>query len=413
MSTNYEFQKRKLYNYLGKGLVETFKNGNVIIAGGCINSIFTNKDINDIDVYFRSDDDLVDVVADVYDSNWILAHTKKATLFKKGEKLVQLIHFKRFKNAQEIFDTFDFTVCMGAFDFKTEEFILHDDFLLDNIQGILNFNSNTDYPIMSMLRVDKYKNKGYNISKSEFIRVLLTCMNLEINTIEELKEQLGGMYGLDFSKILKDVEIKEDGQVDLVEVVNKLKDLYLEEDYFKGISEDEKIEFDDVDDLIESILGKPIKYIKINENKYKINAYKHLDDLHEKKDREYEEVSAEEYFKDKKFYKFVDSKDGKLISCYKWNRQEFEYKLNEEIMATIGDKQIYCNYNDSIECSSYYSKDNENRKLLELEVEYKDIVSVDDNTITFKKVKPVRIVEKEEWIKWVDIDTEDNDPFRN
>lgn len=400
MNTNYEFQKRKLYNYLGKGLVETFKNGNVIIAGGCINSIFTNKDVNDIDVYFRNDDDLVSVVANVYDGNWILAHTKKATLFKKGERLVQLIHFKRFQDAQEIFNTFDFTVCMGAFDFKTEEFILHDKFLLDNIQGILNFNSSTDYPIMSMLRVDKYKNKGYNISKSEFIRILLTCMSLKIKTVDELKEQLGGMYGLDFSKILKDVEVKEDGQIDLVEVVDKLKDLYLEEDYFKGISQDKIIEFDDIDDLIESILDKPVKYIKVNDVKYKINAYKHLDDLHEKKDRQYEEVSAEEYFKDMKFYKFVDLKDNKLISCYRYNG-EFEYRLNEEIIANVGDKKIYCNYKDSIDSSYYYCEDDENRKLLELEVDYNDVVSTDDTTITFKKVKPLKIVDKEEWKDWI------------
>lgn len=412
MSENYEFQKRKLYSYLGKGLVETFKNGNVIIAGGCINSIFNNKDINDIDVYFRNDDDLIGVVAEVYDSNWILAHTKKATLFKKGDKLVQLIHFKRFNTPQDIFDTFDFTVCMGAFDFKTEEFVLHNNFLLDNTQRILNFNSATDYPIMSMLRVDKYKNKGYNISKSEFIRILLTCMDLKINTIEELKEQLGGMYGLDFSKILKDVEVKEDGQIDYAEVVEKLKDLYLDEDYFKGISENKLIEFDDVDDLIESILDKPIKYIKINEKKYKINAYKHLDDLHKKSDRKYEETSAEEYFKDKKFYKFVNLKNGKLISCYGYSG-EFEYKLNEEIVANIGNKQIYCNYKDSIECSSYYCENDDNRKLLELEVDYKDIVDTDDCTITFKKVKPIRIVEKEEWIKWINIDKENDDPFAN
>ena len=405
MSTNYEFQKRKLYNYLGKDLVETFKNSNVIIAGGCINSIFTNKDINDIDVYFRNDDDIVVSVNEIYDNYFILTHTKKATLFKRGvDKLVQLIHFKRFENAQEIFDTFDFTVCMGAFDFKTEEFILHDDFLLDNTQGILNFNSSTDYPIMSMLRVDKYKNKGYNISKSEFIRILLTCMNLEINTVDELKEQLGGMYGLDFSKILKDVEVKEDGKIDLVEVVNKLQKLYLEDDYFKGISEDQRIEFDDVDDLIESMLGKPIKYIEIDGVKYKINSYKHLDELHEKDDRQYEKVSADEYFKDKKFYKFVDLRDDKLVSCY---RKEFEYRLNEEIIASSGDRQIYCNYKDSITDNNYYCRDT-NKKLLELEVDCNDIVKVNDAIITFKKVIPIRIVEKEEWKTW--IEGEDDKP---
>ena len=324
MSINYEYQKRKLYNYLGENLVKTFKENNAIIAGGCINSIFTNRDINDIDVYFRNDDDLIEVIADVYDGYWIATHTKKATLFKNDyNKMVQLIHFKRFNNAQEIFDTFDFTVCMGAFDFYTEEFVLHDKFLLDNIQNVLNFNSNTSYPIMSMLRVDKYKNKGYNISKSEFIRILLTCMSLKINTIDELKEQLGGMYGLDFTKILKDVEVKEDGQVDLVEVVDKLKDLYLEEDYFKGVPDDQRVNFNDVDDLIESLLNRPLKYLEIKNERYRINTYRQLTYFEGiKDDKKYEKVPAENYFKENKFYKFVELKDGKLISCYDNN---FEY----------------------------------------------------------------------------------------
>jgi hypothetical protein len=183
-------------------------------------------------------------------------------------------------------------------------------------QNILNFNSNTAYPIMSMLRVDKYKNKGYSISKSEFLRVLLTCMTLKINTIDELKEQLGGMYGLDFTKILKNVEVKEDGQVNLVEVVEKLKDLYLEEDYFKGIPEDQRVSFADVDGLIESILSRPSKYLEINDTRYRINTYKQLTYFEEiKDDKKYEKVSAEDYFRDNKFYKFVELKDDKLVNC--------------------------------------------------------------------------------------------------
>jgi len=45
------------------------------------------------------------------------------------------------------------------------------------------------------MRVDKYKNKGYRISKPESIRVLLTILNTNITDYKSLKEQMGGMYG--------------------------------------------------------------------------------------------------------------------------------------------------------------------------------------------------------------------------
>ena len=230
----YEFQKRKLYSVLGKRLSKLLDSTECIIAGGSINSIFTNKDINDLDIYFRNEKDLIKVVKDIYDDYFILCNTKKATLFKNNsDQLVHLIHFRLFDNAKEIFNTFDFTVCMAAYDFKLGKFVFDDRFFLDNTQNVIRFNSNTAYPLMSMLRVNKYKNKGYNISKTEFIRILLTCMKLKIHNIEDLKEQLSGMYGTDLSKMFKDIENNSNGTINLEQVIDKLKDLYLDDDYFK------------------------------------------------------------------------------------------------------------------------------------------------------------------------------------
>lgn len=396
----YEFQKRKLYDYLGEDLVEIFKSNNVIIAGGCINSIFNNKEINDIDTYFRCDDDIINVIYEIYESYWVLSNTKKAILFKNDkERLIQLIHFRRFDNAEEIFNTFDFTVCMGAFDFKTEEFILHDNFLLDNTQRVLHFNSDTVYPIMSLLRVDKYKNKGYKISKSEFIRIILDCMDLNIKTIDELKEQMGGMYGLNFSKIFEDVDITNN-KINLKEIISKLSDLYLDENYFNGIDNTEIINFDGVEELIECALHIPIKYIMVNNKKYKITFIGKLEDgLKEKDNIKYMEVSANEYFKDKKFYKVVNRINNELCSCYD---NKFKYELNREAIPTYGNKQIYCNYKDCINKNTYYDSNNNNKVILEMEINYNDLVEADDNVITFRKVKPIRIVDKEEYIKWIE-----------
>lgn len=50
---SYEFEQKKLYNYLGKVLVESLKRNRAYIAGGSITSLFCNREINDFDIYFR------------------------------------------------------------------------------------------------------------------------------------------------------------------------------------------------------------------------------------------------------------------------------------------------------------------------------------------------------------------------
>ena len=246
-----KFEKLKLYDYLGSYLVELFTIYKAYVAGGAITSLFCNREINDIDVYFRNKEDYIGFIREIYDNSCLMTHTNKATLFVHGtgntNVKLQLIRFDFFDNAEKIFEKFDYTVCMGAFDFTTEKFILHQDFIKDNCCRILRFNSNTAYPIISLLRVQKYEKKGYEISKSEFIRVLLTCLTLNINSYEELQEQMGGMYGINYDKIFKGFK-----DFSLESVIEKIKDLFANEDYF-----DKHVEYVDfsLEELIEDIEG--------------------------------------------------------------------------------------------------------------------------------------------------------------
>ncbi|RKJ72186.1 hypothetical protein D7X33_21755, partial [Butyricicoccus sp. 1XD8-22] len=95
---DFTFEKNKLKNHLGKHLYNDLKRYNLIIAGGTITSLFTNNEINDIDVYARCNDDIVDFMTEVIDNNhWIISHTKKATQFNYKDGLpVQLIHYQYF-----------------------------------------------------------------------------------------------------------------------------------------------------------------------------------------------------------------------------------------------------------------------------------------------------------------------------
>lgn len=329
--SEYQFEKNKLYAYLGEDLIALFKRYNLIIAGGTITSLFTNNEINDIDVYARSEDDALAFVEEVWnDSIHIVSNTKKALQFMYGDTNVQLIHFKYFDNPKDIFETFDYTVCMGLFDFATEGFILHPDFLKHNSQRIIKFNSDTAFPIVSLLRVQKYEKKGYKISKPEFIRIILTCMNLDINTYEELKDQLGGMYGINYDKLFEDIE---DEEFNLETAINKIADIALDEDYFK---KPVTIEFNSLDDLVDSITKTVFKYININNKSYRIG---HNGSLRKSKNVEKgEKIENEEYFNSLKIYKFVNKVDDTYSSFYE---NEFKFIEAEKEESDIPKYRAY------------------------------------------------------------------------
>lgn len=62
----YIVEQKKLESLLDKEIWELFGTHNAIVAGGAITSLFCSRDINDVDVYFRSEKDLVKVLAAIY-----------------------------------------------------------------------------------------------------------------------------------------------------------------------------------------------------------------------------------------------------------------------------------------------------------------------------------------------------------
>lgn len=239
---NFEKQKNTLYRKLGTDIVDLLKASRAIIAGGAITSIFSEKDINDYDIYFRSYEDIEVFIKNVFNQGEYLPetkfvdlprfslvcknHTDRSILFSSGsgdmEKYVQLIHFSFFENAQQIFESFDFHLNMGAFDFCTEEFVLDDNFLTSLTSRRITFNRNTKYPIISTLRVQKYLDRGYKISKKEMFKIALAVNNLTITSWEELEDQMSGFYGVDVSKIFdKEKEFSLEAAIDMLDLVEE------------------------------------------------------------------------------------------------------------------------------------------------------------------------------------------------
>lgn len=174
------------------------------IAGGALTSAFTNQPINDVDIYFKTEADFVEAVQQAYDeSMWCVSATDRAVTFAYDGKIIQLMHFDYFADANAIFDAFDYTVSMAAYDIDKAEFVFHEDFMKHAAQRYLKFHSGTRYPYGSLMRVLKYQQRGYTIGKSDLLRIGLSCTKVSLNSWDELASAIGGQYG---EKALIDTE---------------------------------------------------------------------------------------------------------------------------------------------------------------------------------------------------------------
>lgn len=237
-----------LLRNLGEDAVKLLKTTNAIIAGGAITSIFTGAEINDYDIYFRSKEDIVTFIRNSYneegdpsDESEIYPlpehkfldlgsyefvcnnHTQRSISITHNGLNLQLIHFDFFEDAHAIFKSYDFHINMAAYDFMTDEFVLHDYFMTSIAARKLTFNPGTRYPIMSTLRVSKYLERGYTISKKEMFKIGLAIANLNIDSWETLEDQLSGFYGIDVSNMFdRSVPFDIDTAIDMIDSVHEL-----------------------------------------------------------------------------------------------------------------------------------------------------------------------------------------------
>lgn len=192
-----------------------------MLVGGALTSILTKKEVNDFDIYFKDRDSFILASMDVrnikanlpddefpeedeinfqyldaYDFQYI-CHTEKSVTFKPkySEVLFQFIHQNFYKDVSEVFEDFDFTINMIGYDFELDEVTVHPEAMLHLSQRILVTNSGTKYPLISILRTNKYQERGYTISKKEMIKLLLAVNKLEINSYEDVGKHIGGLYG--------------------------------------------------------------------------------------------------------------------------------------------------------------------------------------------------------------------------
>jgi hypothetical protein len=220
---NQQWIEKRLRNTF-EDLYDILGQSGAILAGGALTSLYSNKEINDYDIYFPSEESMMELLEEIKGdfSFIVVGRTKKSILLRSGEKLIQLICNKYYSTVEEIFNNFDFYINMAAFEFKTGELKLHDKFLVNLASRNLDFNINTLYPIITALRVNKYLDRGYTISKKDFLRIMLCVNKLQIESWEDLKDHLSGLYGeqLEKSILTTDKEFSIDNALEILEALD-------------------------------------------------------------------------------------------------------------------------------------------------------------------------------------------------
>lgn len=264
MNTN-EYMKHKLLQNSDINHLMTYmkKEGHkCYVAGGALTSIATGKhdQIEDYDCFFADVNSCVAAIRYMKDNNPHVGFVsdKAITYVMKDGTKIQFIYDDFYPTAEDIFKSFDFTVCMAAYDNMQECIVTHESFWMHNAQKYLKFNSGTKFPIISSLRVSKYNTKGYKTSRNEMIKIGLAIASLNLTSWEDAKKQLGNTYGFTLADF-KDCEDTPFSIEDLIERIESTSDgetMPMQDQYLYPHN---AIDF--------LLLGEPIKYVTINGDK--------------------------------------------------------------------------------------------------------------------------------------------------
>ena len=179
-------------------VLDGLKDMGAVLSGGAITSTFNNVKVNDLDFYLQNESDSgrfhdfmkkCGLKAACVTENAV-TYVRNGT--GKQKYYVQLV--SAFSGSpEEIFSTYDFTVCCGAFSFAKAEFELHPRFLSDNISKRLVYIGGSKFPLCALYRVRKYLDKGYTVTGGTLVHIGLCATKLNINTYGDLKQQLRGV----------------------------------------------------------------------------------------------------------------------------------------------------------------------------------------------------------------------------
>lgn len=242
--------------------------GGCYVAGGALTSIATGKhnEIEDYDIYFPTRESCVAAIRYMKEDNPHVAFVsdKSITYVLSGAIKIQFIYYDFYPTAEDIFNHFDFSVNMMAYDCRTDSLVTHENFWMHNSQRFLSINPDTKFPILTMLRLDKYKNKGYSTSRTEVLKLGLKVASLNISNWEEFKNQIGNSYGF----TLADLHDCENVAFSLEAALERIQSSSPSESCLMPMQQEYLYPHDAVDFLVE---GKDIEVVQINDQEYYVH----------------------------------------------------------------------------------------------------------------------------------------------
>lgn len=191
----YEREQYLLLKDLPTDILGFLKEKPVSIAGGAINSVFTGRNIEDYDLCCMSYPVFKDAT-DFFEKNYWdnkVSDTVRAITYVIDGKKYQLL--KRFTGRTlDILEKFDFTICKGLYAHCLSEPNWYFDplFFPHIAQRRLVFNPFALSPIDSLIRIEKYKKRGYTISDLELLKIAMAIQKINIETYQDILNEIAG-----------------------------------------------------------------------------------------------------------------------------------------------------------------------------------------------------------------------------
>ena len=207
---------------LPKGLLNLIKNHGLYLAGGFVRECIAHGEIQDIDLFSKSTNQLNQAADDLHNSrpDSAVFNTRNAiTVLTPSRVPVQFITRWTFDKPEDCARSFDFTVCQGVIWFSDYEWrsSIHPRFYTDLAARRLFYTSperNEDAG-GSLLRVMKFLKRGYNIQPASLAAVLSRIVkaidfskpNLDIESCIQ-----GLLLEVDPLRIIDGIELQDEHQ---------------------------------------------------------------------------------------------------------------------------------------------------------------------------------------------------------
>lgn len=150
-----------------------------MIGGGCIRDYFTSTKITDIDIFTPNRYNQLMILSFFLNNGAeIILNNDKVVKLKYNNITYDIIKMN-FDNPTTLLNSFDFTVCQFCIDYNLCFYYSEESFIdLSKRQLMI---SNLPYPESTMLRVNKYNNKGFRICNEELTKIINSIKNVNVN----------------------------------------------------------------------------------------------------------------------------------------------------------------------------------------------------------------------------------------